>query len=323
MAKNEKPRYSRISDLIDLMIYMQSKPLGVTISDIMERYAVSRRTAERMCESLRSVLYQVDEIESNDNMKHWGFLNYTISHIISFNSKEIANIEQLQRRMTNKEMKKELQNTVDKLKALNRKRINSIETDIELYLQTEGYAVRQTTQYDIDIKILDTIRHALQSNTKINGIYHDKKRTLEPLGLIYGAKIYLVAREKAKGDGIYNYLLHKFSSIENTNKTFDRQDFNLQEYTNRSFGVYQGEILHVELKFDKDVAEDARKYNFHPTQRVKTNKDGTVTVKFDAGGDREIIWHVFRWGKCCKIIAPKNLADEYKNYLQTVLENYS
>ena len=323
MAENDKPRYSRISDLIELVIYMQSKPLGVTINDIMERYTVSRRTAERMRDSLLNALPQVEEIDSDDNFKHWGFRNYTVSHIVSFSPKEIGNIEQLQRRTTNKEMKKELQETVDKLKALNRKQINSIETNIELYLQTEGYAVRQTTQYDIDIKILDTIRHALQTNTKVNGFYHDKKRTLEPLGLIYGAKIYLVAREKAKGDGIYNYLLHKFSNIENTDKTFDRKDFSLQEYTNRSFGVYQGEILHVELKFDKDVAEDALKYNFHPTQRVKANQDGTVTVKFDAGGNKEIIWHVFRWGKNCKIIKPQSLVEEYKNYLQTVIENYS
>ena len=81
--------------------------------------------------------------------------------------------------------------------------------------------------------------------------------------------------------------------------------------------------MHVELKFDKDVAEDALKYNFHPTQRVKANQDGTVTVKFDAGGNKEIIWHVFRWGKNCKIIKPQSLVEEYKNYLQTVIENYS
>ena len=43
-------------------------------------------------------------------------------------------------------------------------------------------------------------------------------------------------REKAKGDGIYNYLLHKFENMKLTDKTFDRKDFNLQEYTNQSFG---------------------------------------------------------------------------------------
>ena len=323
MKENDKPRYSRVTDIIDLAIFMQSRPLGITINDIMERYAVSRRTAERMRDSLLNILPQIEEIETNDNLKHWGFVNFSISQIISFSPKEIGNIEQLQRRTTNKEMKNELRQTVEKLKAFSRKKLNSLETNIELYMQTEGYAVRQTPQYDIDLRILETIRHALQTNTEVSGTYHDKNRILEPLGLIYGAKIYLVAREKSKGDGIYNYLLNKFSDLKNTDKHFNRGDFNLQEYTNRSFGVFQGEILHVELKFEKELAEDAKKYNFHPTQKISENKDGSVTVKFDAGGEMEIIWHVFKWGEKCKIINPQSLANSYRDYLAKILKNYS
>ena len=44
----DKPRYSRVSDILDLAIYMSSKIQGVTINEIAERYNVSRRTAERM-----------------------------------------------------------------------------------------------------------------------------------------------------------------------------------------------------------------------------------------------------------------------------------
>ena len=51
----DKPRYSRVSDILDLAIFMQSKSLGITISDIMERYNVSRRTAERMRDSLLNI----------------------------------------------------------------------------------------------------------------------------------------------------------------------------------------------------------------------------------------------------------------------------
>ena len=47
----DKPRYSRVSDILDLITYMLSKVQGITIPDIMERYHVSRRTAERMRDS--------------------------------------------------------------------------------------------------------------------------------------------------------------------------------------------------------------------------------------------------------------------------------
>ena len=318
---DDKPRYSRISDILDLAIFMSSKIEGVTLNKIAERYNVSRRTAERMRDSLTNIFPQVDEIETNDNQKHWGFINYSIANLISFTPKEYANIEQLQRRTTNKEMKEELNKTLEKLKALNKKNYNNIENNIELILQTEGYAIRQMPQYKIDIQTLNVIRNAVQQSKMVEGIYHDKKRLIEPLGMIYGEQIYLVAKEKAKGKEIYNYLLHKFENLKLTEKTFDKGDFNLQEYTNKSFGVYHGEILDVKLSFNKELAKKASQYNFHPTQKIKQEKDGTLTVSFKASGDKEIIWHVFKWGPGCKILKPLSLKNEYKKYLEEVLEN--
>lgn len=319
---NDKPRYSRVSDILDLAIFMSSKMQGVTISEIAERYNVSRRTAERMRDSLICIFPQVDEIESDDNQKHWGFINYSISQLVNFTPKELANIEQLQRRTTNHEMKEELGRTLEKLKTINRKNMTSIESNIELFLQTEGYAVRQMPQYKINIQTIDVIRNALQQSRMVEGIYHDKKRLIEPLGMIYGEKIYLVAREKAKGEGIYNYLLNKFTDLKLTDKTFDKGNFNLQEYTNQSFGVYHGEILDVKLSFTPKIAKEAKEFNFHPTQKIKEEKDGSLTVTFKASGDKEIMWHVFRWGADCKIISPKFLKEEYKKYLVDNLKNY-
>ena len=318
----DKPRYSRVSDILDLAIFMSSKLQGVTIKDIEERYNVSRRTAERMRDSLTCIFPSVDEIETDDAQKHWGFINYSISQFVTFTPKEVANIEQCQRRTTNKEMKEELGKTVEKIKAFNRKHENSLENNIELYMQTEGYAVRQMPQYKINIEALEVIRDAVQHSKVVTGIYHDKKRTIEPLGMIYGEKIYLVAREKAKGDGIYNYLLHKFQDLKLTDKSFDKGDFDLQAYTNLSFGVYHGEVLDVKLSFTPDLAEEASKFNFHPTQKGKFEKDGSYTLTFKASGSREIIWHVFKWGAGCKILAPKSLKDEYKKYLEENLKNY-
>ena len=319
---SDKPRYSRVSDILDLAIFMSSKIQGVTITEIAERYNVSRRTAERMRDSLTCIFPSVDEIETNDTQKHWGFINYSINQLITFTPKEIANIEQCARRTTNKEMKEELSKTVEKLKTFNKKHAMPIEKNIELFMQTEGYAVRQMPQYKISMETLEIIRDAVQHSKMVEGIYHDKNRTIEPLGMIYGEKIYLVAREKAKGDGIYNYLLHKFQDLKLTDKTFDKGEFNLQEYTNQSFGVYHGDILDVELLFSPEIAEEASQFNFHPTQSGKYNNDGTYTVTFKASGNLEILWHVFKWGSCCKIIAPKSLKDEYKKYLEDSLKNY-
>lgn len=318
----DKPRYSRISDILDLAIYMSSKVQGVTLNEIAERYNVSRKTAMRMKDSLACVFPAVDEIPSEGVAKHWGFLNYSIANLISFSTDEIGNLEQLQRRTPNNEAKQSISKAIEKMKAINRKSKKDVENDIDMYLQTEEYAIKQMPQYKISLETINIIREAMQYAKIITGVYHDKTRILEPLGLIYGEKIYLVAREKAKGDGIYNYLLHKFENLKLIDKTFDRGNFNLQEYTNQSFGVYHDEILNVELLFSKELVQKASQFHFHPTQELKQNKDGTLTVTFKASGIKEIIWHVFKWGADCKIVAPEKLKDFYKDYLQKNLNNY-
>ena len=319
----DKPRYSRVSDIIDLATFMASKIQGITINDIIERYHVSRRTAERMRDSLLNIFPQIIEIETDEKHKHWGFSDYSIKELIHFSSNEIANLEQLKRRTTNKETQEHLEKTIAKLKTLSTKHLNSVENNVEMIMQSEGYALRQMPQYKISNETLITIREAIKNSKVVKGTYHNKERFIESLGLIYGEKIYLVAREKAKGNDIYNYLLHKFSDLSLTDKTFDRKDFNLEEYNKQSFGVYHGEILNVKLLFDKEIAEEVLNYNFHPTQKVKQNEDGTVTVKFCASGDLSIMWHIFKWGTSVKILAPASLKKEYTKMLKDILEKNS
>ena len=78
--------------------------------------------------------------------------------------------------------------------------------------------------------------------------------------------------------------------------------------------------MKVELLFSPDVADDVVNYNFHPTQKVKQNEDGSVTVKFKASGELEILWHIFKWGDKVKIAAPTKLKKMYVEYLENVLK---
>ena len=52
MKEDDKIRYSRISDILVLLIEMQSNPLGITLTDIQEILKVSRRTAERLRDAI-------------------------------------------------------------------------------------------------------------------------------------------------------------------------------------------------------------------------------------------------------------------------------
>ena len=312
-----KPRFSRITDLIELIIFMSSKLNGVSLTDIQERFNVSRRTAERMRDSVMLALPQVDEIETNERIKRWGFTSYTLSELVYVNSDEIAFLQKLK---TNCDdiAQKELEDIITKLKASNRRKIQDAEDSIELLLKSEGYAISQSQSYKVDFKFVSDIRLGIKENRKLAAAYNDDERSLIPLGLIYGEKVFLVAKEDGKGDKIYQYALHKFKDLKVSYNKFEPQDFNLKEYSQKSFGVYQGEVYDVKLKFISEAAEDVLNYNFHPTQKMRVQDDGSVIVTFKASGDKHIMWNLFKWGYAVEILAPAKLKKEYKNYIDEI-----
>lgn len=320
----DKPRYSRTSDILDLLVLMQSRVQGVTLSEIQEQFGVSRRTAERMRDSIMLIIPQVEELPTNSREKRWGFNRGFMSEIINFTPEEIANLEKMKKFQEEngfEDKQKVLDNTITKIRALSRKSLNKIEDTLEILMQTEGFAVKQTPKYKFDLTMLSTIREAMTKGVKFTAKYNEREATLSPYGLIYGEKVYLIAVEEEKGSSPFNYLLHKFSDVKLTKEEFTKGDFDLDAYAKQSFGVFQGECYDVKLLFNQIVAEDVKNYHFHPTQKVKENEDGTVSVKFKASGDYEILWHLFKWGDNVQILAPKSLKSEYKQMLEKTLNS--
>lgn len=332
----DKPRYSRITDLIELIVFMSSKLEGVSLNDIQEHFNVSRRTAERMRDSVLFALPQVEEIPSVGRVKRWGFPTYSLSELVYFSSDEIAFLEKLK---TNCDDVSgcELQEIITKLKALNRRKLPELKEHVELLMKSEGYAISQSQSYKVDFKLVSDIRLAIKENRKISAIYKDKKRLLIPLGLIYGEKIFLVAKESAtpadkgvnkgvnKGvqkekedERIRQYVLHKLKDVKVTYDNFEPEIFDLKEYSKNSFGVFQGKVYNVKLKFIPEAADDVINYNFHPTQKIKQQPDGSVIVTFKASGDKHIIWNLFKWGYAVEILAPQELKNIYKDYIDEI-----
>ena len=105
--------------------------------------------------------------------------------------------------------------------------------------------------------------------------------------------------------------LWRFANVSDarlTTETFDRDpEFDLQRYAKRSFGTFQEEPVDVVLRFDAAVARDASAFLFHPDRSVKENGDGSVTVRFTAGGIDEMCGHLFTWGKGVVVKKPARL----------------
>ena len=138
MNMEDKPRYSRTSDILELLILMQAKPLGISINDIMQNFNVSRRTAERMRDSILNICPQITEIENpRSREKFWGFNGGYLNEIISFTPDEIANLEKMKKYQEEngfEDKQKILEQTINKIKALGRKYSTKLDNALEIPL---------------------------------------------------------------------------------------------------------------------------------------------------------------------------------------------
>lgn len=316
------PRMSKVANIIELIIFMQSKLGGVSLQDIQDRFGKSRRTAERMRDCVMDICPVEEIYNPHEKCKRWGFVNYSLKEIINFTPEEIATLEKIKEK-SDTLSKKDIINIIDKIKALNSKKqstLAELEQNVEILLKSEGLAMSQQPKYNISIENISIIRHAIKSTLKIKGVYKGKPKLLSPLGIVFGEKIYLIAREEDKRMGEYVYQLHNLDNIELLNENFNTNGFDIKKYTEKSFGVYQGEIYNVKLKFSPEAEKDVTHYMFHQTQKIKKLSDGSISVTFKASVDKHILWHLFKWGDLVEIIEPKNLRAEYIETLKMCME---
>ena len=336
-------RFERILNIIDLIMTMQSRTCGVSLKDIETTYSVSRRTAQRMKDIVISLYPQVTELQTNSKVKRWGFKGKPVN-LSNFSADDIADLTSIKElcKINNMEDKLPvLDKVINTIKICNNPNLHSIETDTDVLLESEGFAVRQCTGFNISSNLLLIIRNAIKSMKKLEFSYQAKdyypmeeknlagfriqkglkpKKTVvvEPYGIMYGERHYLVAKEKGK---IKQYLLHRISDIKITEEYFTPDtSFNLKKWSELSFGIFHDEPVQVKLKFKKEIADDVMKYKFHPTQEIKQQKNGAVIVTFKSSGTKSILWNIFKWGTNVEILAPIKLKQNYFNMLHGILK---
>lgn len=322
-------RYERVEDLINLVLLLQSRHSGLSIADIQEEFEVSRRTAERMRDAILRLFPDIEETFSDSKIKRWKLPNSSAANsLVSFTAEELAELENAKRKYIAEGLSEKAENldsVILKIKSLSRKRLSSVETDLEALMEAEGYAIRQYPRLKIDKTLLTEIRLAIKAFRKISIDYFSKSQNklksyiLHPYGILYSGKNYLVAKDEAKQE-IHLYILSNIKNLKITEQYFDRdEDFDIAQYSANSFGIFQEEPFDVEWKFSHEVAEDVLNYHFHPTQEFEKHSDGSVCVKFRAGGSYAMCWHLFTWGKHVEILRPLSLKQTYKKLLAEIV----
>jgi predicted DNA-binding transcriptional regulator YafY len=191
--------------------------------------------------------------------------------------------------------------------------LTKAEPDIEALMQAEGIAMRPGPRAVVAHSVLSNIRRAILGMQLIvvrytaSGSDEPAIRILCPYGILYGGRGWLVAHVERFPD-MRLWRLDRIRSVDLLDRNFERQeDFSLSKYASQSFGVFQEEIQDIVLNFSPSAAHDAANWVFHPSQTLEHQNDGSLIVRFRAGGLLELCWHLFTWSDSVTILSPSIL----------------
>lgn len=301
-------RYGRQEDLLKLALRMQGSAEGLSIADIEREFGVSRRTAERMRDAILRAYPQVEERLGTHGQKYWRFPPGTLGRMEEPTLDELAaghRAVAIARREGDLATAETLDRLLAKVRAMLRAdRRRRVEPDLEAQLLADGVAFRPGPREHIAPHILATLREAILAGVMISADHRarssgklSRNTRLGPIAMLFGeGRQYLLAWSEYQDD-LRLFALAGFERIELEDDIYERPaGFDLQDWLAESFGIWREEPEDVEWRFLPEVADEAATYVFHPKQTTERLPDGSLVVRFRAGGKQEMAWYLSRWG---------------------------
>jgi predicted DNA-binding transcriptional regulator YafY len=315
--------YWKAEGLIALATMVSGRHVGVTLDEVMERFRISKRTAQRMLRVLESVFPDTAVAKDSDGRKRWRLASGVLRDLMSLSPEELAALDLAAETMRRSGLAAEAEHLSalrEKVLALvPRSRVARLETDLEALLEAQGLAARPGPRQRIDRRIVAAIAEAIKACRMLDVDYRARDETvhrprrLAPYGLLTGLRRYLVARPDNDPSGPMRlYVVENIGAARVASVSFERDpEFNFQAFANRAFGVFQNEEEFGEVvwRFVPEAAAHARSFELHPSQQLEEAPDGALIVRFWAAGLLEMCWHLYAWGDQVEVLAPERLRD--------------
>jgi predicted DNA-binding transcriptional regulator YafY len=117
----------------------------------------------------------------------------------------------------------------------------------------------------------------------------------------------------------------RIQSLRETGERFERPaDFRIEEYLDGSFRALRGDghAWRVRLRFTAKAARWVREKQRHPSQRLRSCKDGSLEVCFRLTHLEEVKRWVLSYGSSCEVLEPAELRQQVVEELRRILAGY-
>lgn len=136
---------------------------------------------------------------------------------------------------------------------------------------------------------------------------------------------YVTGRSSFHSHEIRSFHLERIVSLEIQENMmfFTPENWNYDMYRGNAWNMICGpEDVEIHLHFTKKVARNVAAVNWHKTQKIKKNGDGTIEFFVKVAGTMEILWWILGYGPEVEVIEPESLRREVREGIRAMSRIY-
>ena len=314
------------------MIFQQlmSSKYGKTVNDLAADLDCHPRTVYRDLDALQAGGFPIYN-EKVNGTNFWALIDSAKKAVpIPFSLPELIAL------YFGRDVLRILKNTVfhDSLESLFTKIKTTLPDESKKYLKQIEKSLRAGSgphkNYDKFKGTIEALNNAVIKKKVLEIVYYTMsrkkvtRRNVEPYKLwFYDGTFYLIGRCRSKKD-IRIFAVDRIKTLNLTGESFEvPADFNVDEFMKTSFGVFQGQPVHVKVHFRSDAAGYIKEKIWHASQKLSEQKDGSVILELDVAGPREIKHWILRWGSQAQVLEPDSLREAIRSEAAEILGVYA
>jgi predicted DNA-binding transcriptional regulator YafY len=209
---------------------------------------------------------------------------------------------------------------------------NNLPAKIRQYCNTalRNISINAGAQARIDLldKIFAQLQEAILRKRVVNIRYYfhrEQKSTvvdLSPYHLIYNDHTWHVLGKSGLYKEVRAFKLNRIKQLNTLDKCFiEDKEFDIHKYLGKAWSMIpEGRLYNVKLRFLAEVAHDVADVQWHSTQRVTFEDDGSAIVEFRVDGLNEITWWILSYGSRVQVLAPKIMRQKIIEIAQKVVK---
>lgn len=287
---------------------------GKTVPDLAEALGCTSRTVYRDLEALQAGGFPITT-QTRDNRSYWHMLNAGRQQVpLAFSIPELMAL------YFGRDMLRTYRGTVfyDAIESLLSKIKATLPPAYVDYLDRVQHRVdagpaprKDYTRFGHTISELN---RAIVDEKKIRMVYFTmgrmakSRRTVHPYRLRHVEDTLYLIGYCALRKGVRTFAVDRIQSVTVTEDGFQiPKEFDLQGFLEDSFGIYQGPLVTVKVRFLKPVAGYIRERIWHRSQQLSDQADGSIVFTATVAGIEEISHWILRWGAGAQVLAPTDL----------------